>query len=303
MCKKKPAVSGSSKKKRCCTLTSRGARLILVLLGLAALALGVLGVAKFPALLSTYLPQDYAVIAFLGGVALLVAAFVHFVFDARGSAAVGATNRLATDPRAQAALLELQKMAVVGAHVLEALEFKGEVEEIIDLSLTAGPILAQVEPVADEYGARVVGWPAEGGEQCALKRAGVLAGDRVFSLGEKTLWKDLCVEVQRELKVAKITPLFVVRAIPEEKLREMREAAKAAKRAGAKVDLGASRAVVAGAKGKDAGPVRKAANLLKVVLRLDVPGEAAAPGAAAGKKREGEQKDAAVKPALYIPPY
>ena len=262
------------------------------------MALGVLGVAKFPPLLATYLPQDYAVIAFLGGVALLVAAFVHFVFDARGSAAVGATNRLATDPRAQAALLELQKMAAVGAHVLEALEFKGEVERIVELELKVGPTLAHVEPVADAYGARVAGWPAEGGEKCALKKAGVEVGDRVFSLGEKTLWKDLCVEVLRELKVTKITPLYVVRAIPEAELKQKREAAKAAKRAGVKVaDLGETRAAVVGSKGKDAGPVRKAANLLKVMLRLDLPGEVS------GLKKEGAAKEDSIKPALYVPPY
>ena len=299
MCKKKPAVSGSSKRKRCCALSSGCARTFLTLLGLAVLALGVLGVAKFPPLLSAYLTQDYALIAFLGGVALLVAAFMHFVFDRRGSAAVGVASRLATDPRAQAALLELQKMAAVGAHVLEALEFKGEVERIIELELKVGPTLAHVEPVADAYGARVAGWPAEGGDKCALKKAGAEVGDRVFSLGEKTLWKDLCVEVLRELKVAKITPLYVVRAIPEAELREKREAAKAAKRAGAKVaDLGETRAVVvAGAKGKDAGPARKAANILKVMLRLDLPGEAS------GQKKEGAVKEDSIKPALYVPPY
>lgn len=299
MCKKKPAISGSSKKKRCCTLTSGCARAFLILLGLAVLAVGVLGVAKFPPLLSAYLTQDYALIAFLGGVALLVAAFMHFVFDRRGSAAVGVANRLSTDPRAQAALLELQKMATVGAHVVEALEFKGELERIVELKLMVGPIVARVEPVAEEYGARVAGWPAEGGDTCALKKAGAQVGDRVFSLGERTLWKDLCVEVQRELKVAKITPLYVVRAIPEAELQERREAAKAAKRAGAKgVDLGATRAVVVGAKGKDAGPVRKAANLLKVMLRLDLPGEVS------GMKMEGgAAKEDAVKPVLYVPPY
>ena len=294
--KKVTTTAATSKKKRCCTCSGGCCRLSLVLLGLLALAVGVIGVGKF-AFAAAYLTQDYGIIAFLAGVALLVLAFLHFICDTRSSASVGATKRALEDPRAAAALLELAKMATVSKQQLAALEFKSDLEKLHSFPLHVGAILAEFDAVVDEYGARVAGWPAEGAERCALRRAGVLVGDRVFSLGEKTLWRDLMVEIVRELKaVHKITPVYVVRAIPEAELKEMREAAKAARKAGASKDLGQDLARTLVVKGSAEQPVmRKAANVLAVRVRLDLPG-GAAPITSEAKKASD------VQPALYEPP-
>jgi hypothetical protein len=294
MCIKKKVVS-DGKKKRGCRLSNGSARFIVCCFGVAGVVAGSLGVGRL-SFITSYITQDYGIIAFLGGLALLAGAFIHYVFDIRGSAAVSASHRVATDPRAAAAVLELAKMATISQHALEALEHNTETHRIIDgLTLTVGPILAELEPIADDYGARVVGWPAEGGEKCALKRAKVEPGDRIFSLGEKTLWKDLFVEVVRELRaIKKITPLYVSRAISEEEQARIRAALKAAKKAGAK-EFGDARKAFTGM----ATAVRKAANVLKVMVRLDVPG-----GEPLATQKEAPKSGGAgdMRLALYLPP-
>jgi hypothetical protein len=296
---------GSSRNKKAC-ITNAGLRWIFSLLGLLLLAAGVLGMGRFPFLASYLAPdraQDYGIIAFLAGIVLMVGCFVHFVYDTRASAAVGTSHRVNTDPRAQAALLELAKVATLSAHAVEALEFNSDREKIVFCSLTVGRILAEFEPVVDDYGARVKGWPAGG--SCPLKKAGVEVGDRVFSLGEKTLWKNLLVEIMHNLNaITLITPLYMVRAIPEEELRALRAEKAAKKREGsaAGTGFGETRSMVASKDGKPV-QVRAAANQLKVVNRIDVPGaEIHERQPHAKQAKEGEDPSAPAKnTVLFLP--
>ena len=112
---------------------------------------------------------------------------------------------------------QLAAHSEVSPEVLRELEFDASKMRLHTLQLEPGPILALLSPVAGKWGAKIDGWPLEGPEvdskNCALKRAGAEAGDRIYSLGELSLAKKLHGVVSEAIKVQSNALLSVARPL------------------------------------------------------------------------------------------